>query len=69
MSPMVSLLLIYLSFFIVPGSIPESKNGKLFNTCTIFNPAGEMIATHQKVICLKNSVDLNCNLKCLITGM
>lgn len=37
------------NIFLVGGSLPESKNGKLFNTCPIFNPAGEMIATHQKV--------------------
>lgn len=35
--------------FLVGGSIPESKNGKLFNTSPIFNPTGDMIATHQKV--------------------
>lgn len=35
--------------FLVGGSIPESKNGKLFNTSPIFNPTGDMIATHQKI--------------------
>ncbi|ESO89486.1 hypothetical protein LOTGIDRAFT_179029 [Lottia gigantea] len=35
--------------FLVGGSIPESENGKLYNTSTIFNPQGELIGKHRKV--------------------
>ncbi|XP_029647751.1 omega-amidase NIT2 isoform X1 [Octopus sinensis] len=35
--------------YVIGGSLPEAKNGKLFNTCPVFNPDGEMIAQHQKV--------------------
>lgn len=34
-----------------PGSIPEREtDGRLFNTSTIFNPDGQMIAKHRKVL-------------------
>jgi omega-amidase len=35
--------------FLVAGSIPERRNGKLFNTCTVFGPDGLLIATHRKI--------------------
>ena len=35
--------------YVVAGSIPERENDKLFNTCTVFNPSGEMIAKHRKL--------------------
>jgi len=36
--------------YIVGGSIPEDDgNGKLYNTCTVWSPAGEMLAKHRKV--------------------
>ncbi|XP_077861747.1 omega-amidase NIT2-like [Saccoglossus kowalevskii] len=35
--------------FLVGGSIPEEDNGKLYNTCTVYNPKGEMIAKHRKI--------------------
>lgn len=31
------------------GSIPEEDGGKLYNTCTVFGPDGEMILKHRKV--------------------
>lgn len=34
---------------ICAGSIPERKDGKLYNTMTVFSPDGTMIAKHQKV--------------------
>jgi omega-amidase len=37
------------SVYLVAGSIPEKENDKIFNTCTVFNPAGEMIAKHRKL--------------------
>ncbi len=34
---------------LVAGSIPESSNGKLFNTCCIFDDTGKLLAKHRKV--------------------
>ena len=31
------------------GSIPERDGDKLYNTCTVFNPDGELIAKYRKV--------------------
>lgn len=35
--------------YLIGGSFPEEENGKLFNTCCVFNPKGEMIAKHRKI--------------------
>lgn len=35
--------------FLIGGSIPEEENGKLYNTCTVYNPDGELIAKHRKI--------------------
>lgn len=35
--------------YLVGGSIPEECGGKLYNSCTIWNPAGELIAKHRKI--------------------
>ncbi|KAF9421206.1 hypothetical protein BGZ94_008913 [Podila epigama] len=37
--------------YLIGGSIPErdAKDNKVYNTCTVYNPAGERIATHRKV--------------------
>lgn len=37
--------------YLIGGSIPEHDplDGKLYNTCTVYNPKGDMIATHRKV--------------------
>lgn len=35
--------------FIVGGSIPERDGDKLYNTCTVWNPEGQMIAKHRKI--------------------
>ncbi|CAL1544399.1 unnamed protein product [Lymnaea stagnalis] len=37
------------SVYVVGGSIPERQGDKLYNTCTIFNPKGELITKHRKV--------------------
>lgn len=34
---------------IIAGSIPEVDSGKLYNTCCIFNPAGNMVGKHRKI--------------------
>lgn len=39
--------------FIVGGTIPEVSNRKYYNTCTVWNPAGEMIAKYRKVCFLR----------------
>lgn len=31
------------------GSIPEEDGGKLYNSCTVFGPDGELILKHRKV--------------------
>ncbi|KAK7071282.1 Carbon-nitrogen hydrolase, partial [Halocaridina rubra] len=35
--------------YLIGGSIPECDGHKLYNTCTVWNPQGEMIAKHRKV--------------------
>ncbi|XP_033757121.1 omega-amidase NIT2-like [Pecten maximus] len=35
--------------FLIGGSIPERDGDKLFNTCTVYNPEGTMIAKHRKM--------------------
>lgn len=55
--------------FLIGGSIPEEDKGKLYNTCTVYNPEGTMIAKHRKVhlfdidvpgkICFKESETLS----------
>ncbi|CAH1796635.1 unnamed protein product [Owenia fusiformis] len=35
--------------YIVGGSIPETANGKIYNTCAIFGPCGSIIAKHRKM--------------------
>ena len=35
---------------LIGGSIPEKKDGQLFNTCTVWGPKGDLLAVHRKVI-------------------
>ncbi|OAF71230.1 hypothetical protein A3Q56_01015 [Intoshia linei] len=35
--------------FLVAGSIPEKSGNKLYNTCTVYNPLGELIAKYRKM--------------------
>lgn len=36
--------------WIVGGSVPErDENGKIYNTCLVFNPQGQVVAKHRKV--------------------
>ncbi|RUS75724.1 hypothetical protein EGW08_016506 [Elysia chlorotica] len=35
--------------YVVGGSIPEKDGDKVYNTCAIYNPSGELIAKHRKV--------------------
>lgn len=37
------------SVYLIGGTIPEKDNGKLYNTCTVWNPCGEMIAKYRKM--------------------
>ena len=37
------------SVYLVGGSIPELDSGKIYNTCLILNPLGEIIGKHRKV--------------------
>ena len=36
------------NIYLVGGSIPESYQGKVFNTCFFFDPQGELIGKHRK---------------------
>lgn len=35
--------------YLVGGSIPENDNGELYNTCTVWDPSGNLLCTHRKV--------------------
>ncbi|KAJ8672585.1 hypothetical protein QAD02_003844 [Eretmocerus hayati] len=35
--------------FVIGGSIPEKDGDKLFNTCTVWNTSGQLIAKHRKM--------------------
>ncbi|CAL4151108.1 unnamed protein product [Meganyctiphanes norvegica] len=35
--------------WLVGGSIPEQDGDKLYNTCTVWNPQGDMVAKHRKI--------------------
>ena len=35
--------------YVVGGSIPECDGKNWYNTCTVWNPFGELIATHRKL--------------------
>lgn len=35
--------------YIVGGSIPEICDDKVYNTCTVWDPDGNLIAKHRKV--------------------
>ncbi|KAK3095721.1 hypothetical protein FSP39_018053 [Pinctada imbricata] len=37
------------SVFLIGGSIPEESDGKLYNTCCVYNPDGNLVAKHRKV--------------------
>lgn len=36
--------------YYLPGSIPEEDGGKLYNSCAVFDPEGQMILKHRKVL-------------------
>jgi len=35
--------------WLIGGSIPEKADGKVYNTCTVYSPRGDLIAMHRKV--------------------
>ncbi|KAH8031934.1 hypothetical protein HPB51_022132 [Rhipicephalus microplus] len=35
--------------YLIGGSMAETENGKLYNTCLVYGPDGEMLAKHRKV--------------------
>lgn len=37
------------NIFLIGGSIPEEDNGKIYNTCTVYNPNGDIVAKHRKM--------------------
>lgn len=46
--------------YLVGGSFPERQGSLLFNTCTVWNPKGDMIGVHRKLhlfdICVKDKI-------------
>lgn len=37
------------SVYLVGGSIPEEDEGKLYNSCVVFDPEGKMLLKHRKI--------------------
>lgn len=37
------------NIFVVGGTIPEIEGNKVYNTCTVWNSKGELVAKHRKV--------------------
>ncbi|KAL1513081.1 hypothetical protein ABEB36_002552 [Hypothenemus hampei] len=37
------------NIFLVGGTFPEIENDKFYNTCTVWNPAGELVAKYRKM--------------------
>jgi omega-amidase len=35
--------------YLIGGSIPEADQGKYYNTCLVFSPEGQLLATHRKI--------------------
>ena len=51
-SPSAQLLMEYAKktgMWIVGGSVPESDDGKIYNTCLVIDPKGKVVAKHRKV--------------------
>ena len=38
-----------LQIFLIGGSIPERDQDKLYNTCTVWGPTGDLVAKHRKM--------------------
>ena len=41
------------------GSVPEREQDKLFNTCTVFGPEGELLGKYRKVLLIISSIRCN----------
>ena len=54
----INTYFIWLHWFTVLGSFPEEEGGKYYNTCTVYDPSGTMIAKHRKVSWLKIKTSL-----------
>lgn len=50
-----------LKVFLIGGTIPERDNSdnKLYNTCTVWSPSGDLIVKYRKVIILLHSIIKN----------
>lgn len=42
----------------ISGSIPEDDGGKLYNTCAVFGPDGNLLLKHRKVWRLSNATSI-----------
>lgn len=36
--------------YLIGGSFPEKKDGKIYNSCTIWDPNGLLVTVHRKVL-------------------
>lgn len=45
------------SVFVVGGTIPEVDGDGIYNTCTVWNPDGELIAKYRKVLFVENDAN------------
>lgn len=46
---MLSKIAKELKIYLIGGTIPEQRKDKFFNTCTIWSPAGDLLATYRKM--------------------
>lgn len=45
--------------YVIGGSFPEKDGDKLYNTSTVWNPNGELIAKHRKVLAIQLKIKLH----------
>lgn len=45
--------------YLVGGSLPEIEDNKYYNTSTVWNPKGDMICKHRKVMVFYFSIKFN----------
>lgn len=54
------------AIYIVGGSIIERKDGNLYNTSTVWNTNGELIASYRKVSVFTNTLHRTLNVRCRV---
>lgn len=56
----LSMLCKKFGVYIVGGSIIERDGANLYNTSTVWNPSGQLIARHRKVCANRRNYSINC---------